>query len=462
MFSVARLREPQRHSRAARWLVALLACCAVMVLTTPAHAYAWMVRHGYSGCATCHADPSGGETLTPYGRAQGDLLLRMRYGKPSAQPEAAASSDDDFDSFEGDPSASAPTPAKPAPAKAEDSGPSPASGFLWGAFDLPEFMLLGGSLRLAEVTRLSSKSPSPRIFPMQMDLYGQLKFGRLRFAGSIGATRVGPGSPHAHRAQLTTAQGYDLNAISRNHWVGFDVSDQVLVRAGRMNLPFGLRVPEHTLWVRDQTYTDRESDQQHGLALSYSGEAVRGELMLIAGNYQMSPDRYRERGASLFVERMLSDRLGLGVSGLVTHAQADFATLDQSATTRAVYGPFMRWAASSSLVLLAEADVMNRSRQDLGYVGFLQGDLEVTQGLHVIVTGEALDRGFKDTGDAVVDPKRRPGNGQPRFGAWLGMGWFFWHHLDLRFDVIYRQPERGFEANKAEALQAFGQLHAYL
>jgi hypothetical protein len=48
--------------------------------SNPAHAYTWMIRHGYGGCPTCHADPSGGELLTAYGRVQSDLVLRMRYG----------------------------------------------------------------------------------------------------------------------------------------------------------------------------------------------------------------------------------------------------------------------------------------------------------------------------------------------------------------------------------------------
>ena len=44
-----------------------------------------MIRHDYTGCATCHADPSGGGLLTLYGRAQSDLLLRMRYGEAAAK-----------------------------------------------------------------------------------------------------------------------------------------------------------------------------------------------------------------------------------------------------------------------------------------------------------------------------------------------------------------------------------------
>ena len=43
-------------------LRALLAIVVVGVVTWSgrASAYAWMVRHDYTGCNQCHADPSGG------------------------------------------------------------------------------------------------------------------------------------------------------------------------------------------------------------------------------------------------------------------------------------------------------------------------------------------------------------------------------------------------------------------
>ena len=72
-------RDPLRaFQRFFAWSIVAL---FVAVFPTRAHAYTWMIKHGYSGCAVCHADPSGGELLTEYGRVQSDLLLRMRYGK---------------------------------------------------------------------------------------------------------------------------------------------------------------------------------------------------------------------------------------------------------------------------------------------------------------------------------------------------------------------------------------------
>ena len=63
-----------------RWCLPAVVFLGLLTLSGQADAYPWMMRHNYFGCGNCHADPSGGGLLTAYGRAQGDLLLRMRYG----------------------------------------------------------------------------------------------------------------------------------------------------------------------------------------------------------------------------------------------------------------------------------------------------------------------------------------------------------------------------------------------
>ena len=76
--------------RAALWVVHRSPVGAMVLLaSSSAHAYPWMIRYGYTGCAPCHTDPSGGAgALTEYGRAQSDLLLRMRYAQGAESGEA--------------------------------------------------------------------------------------------------------------------------------------------------------------------------------------------------------------------------------------------------------------------------------------------------------------------------------------------------------------------------------------
>jgi hypothetical protein len=410
------MRNGTRHFISPRAFVRalFLALPVLYVLLAPARAeaYSWMIRHSYGTCNVCHADPSGGETLTAYGRAQSDILLSMRWDGKSA----------------------------------EESEPSSASNFL-GFVSLPDPVMLGGSLRMASTLR----SGDLDVFPMQMDLYGQARIGSFFFGGSLGLARVDAGSPHARAAQVTTGQGKVMNLLSRTHYVGMDFAEgQYMVRAGRLNLPFGIRVPEHTLWARESTRTDRESDQQHGVALAYNTENVRAEGMIILGNYQISPDEFRERGYSFYLEVMAAERATFGVSSLYTLAKRDRLTLDSN-TVRGAHGVFTRVALLDPLALLAEVDLLTDSTRKLGYTGFAQLDYEVLQGLHGMFTVEGLDAGYpRAPGDPPT--KKIPGVGKLGMGYWVSAAWFFLPHLDLRVDGIVRPSE----------FTLLTQLHAFL
>jgi hypothetical protein len=232
-----------------------------------------------------------------------------------------------------------------------------------------------------------------------------------------------------------------------------------LIRAGRLNLPYGVRIPEHTAWVRDATRTDRESDQQLGLALSYVGENLRAELMGIAGNYQTSltpagqyadlkPGAIREKGYSMYIEGIGSPTFAAGISSKVTYVRLDRLTKEEE-SLRQAHGMTMRWGILQNFSLLAEMNALFRSRAAAGYVGFAQFDYEPWGGLHFLATGEVLDQGrANDSTEEVV-----PGRGNPKLGGWLGFDWFFYKQLEFRTDVMFRQTE---------SPTIMGQFHMYL
>lgn len=383
-----------------------------------AWAYSWMIRHDYTACATCHADPSGGELLTNYGRATANLILSMQYG---------------------------------AQADAEEPAKEPKSGLFWGAVDLPSSLLLSGSYRSLYLLRPGADDVFTPIPVMQADLYGQLRVGAVTMGGSVGAGRVSVGSPHVRAAQVTTNQGEGINLISRTHYVGVDIGSEFTLRGGRLNLPFGIRMPEHTTWVREATRTDRESDQQHGVALAYIGDNFRGELMAIAGNYQtrlepggvyaeLSPDAVRERGYAMYLEGIGSANFAAGVSSQVTYARLDRVSFEEK-TLRQAHGVTTRWGPTEKFSILGEANVLFRTDTDAGYVGWVQADYEPIQGLHFMVTGEFLDEGLPVEREGATPPSRAPGLGEPKFGAWLTVDWFFFRQFEFRTDFLLRQDE---------------------
>jgi hypothetical protein len=390
-------------ARVARLLftLTLLGLC---LSARPAHAYAWMIRHGFAECGGCHVDPMGGETLTGMGRVIGQTRLASPWGV---------------------------------------EGPTDVAKFAFGVTE-PDDVRLGGSFRALAVDYLEAWRGVA--FPMQADVYGAGFIGRFTVALSVGVSRASARYEHASKARLLgDVEDEGLLLVSRNHWLGYRVSDAVMLRAGRINLPFGIRVPEHTLWVRSETETDRESDQQHGLSVVYAAGRVRSELMLSLGNYQLPDDDLRQRGYSGYLEYLLEPRLALGVSSFMLRAGRE-RNVDRGAYLRQGHGLTLRYAPWAPLVVLAEFDAIKHTGASLGYVGMANLDLEFIRGLHFAATGECLDRGRQPDGASA-------GDGQARFGGWLTANWFFFPHFDVRVDLVFRD-------DRSNTL--LSQLHFYL
>ncbi|HVW30520.1 MAG TPA: hypothetical protein VHC69_34420 [Polyangiaceae bacterium] len=373
------------------------------------HAYSWMIRTGIDKCANCHTDPMGGETLTSFGRVMSETTLSTKWS---------------------------------------DKGPSSASELFFGIPE-PKELRIGGSFRymdaLYSLPYHGTKSTFDD-FPMQLDAYGQLTlFDHLKIGGSIGVSRTTNGRTEGLAAQVTKGNNPDdWNMLSRSHWIGYQVNDAILIRAGRLNLPFGIRMPEHTMWVRADTRTDRESSQQDGLAFDYSAGRIRGEVMGIAGNYLINPDKWRDRGYSLYGEYMLTPTAAVGISSLVTHADHDIQ--DKLNETRQAHGLTGRYSPLRPLVLLAEADLLISDQRNPGYTAMLQVDYEIIQGLHGMLTGETHEPGRLSNTPAGV------ANGENQLGGWITLDWFFFTHFDARIDFVLRQNT---------APQLLSQIHWY-
>ncbi|HEY6561804.1 MAG TPA: hypothetical protein VI072_31255 [Polyangiaceae bacterium] len=381
-------------------LLAALCCWAGR-----AEAYSWMLRHEYAQCLPCHVEPSGGGALSRYGRGIGQSLLPTQYGS---------------------------------------GGESGQAELLWNTVPLPEALLVSGDVRLLQMLRkLEGVEKDHRTILMQADAEATLQLERFVASASIG---------YAHEGALGAAitREPEHNLISRQHWLGFWLApSSLLLRAGRMNLPFGIRNVEHTLWARALTRTSINDHQQHGVSLALSSEHFRGELMGIAGNFQLRPDDFRERGYSAYLEWTPESRFGVGVSSLITHRELDTRLFRK--TWRHAHGAFARWATPwQPLVLLTEWDYVlsspEHSERLEGVVGYVQADVEVAQGIHLLATGEAQNVGI----DAPP----------ASYAAWLSSAWFFAPQADLRLDGIHQSL--GSDLGRAEAWLLLLQAHLYL
>ena len=393
--------------RLARLLLPLAVLFAVVGVSRNASAYAWMIRHDYGGCNMCHADPGGGGLLTPYGRAQGEVLLRMRYGVPADEPGKVAE-------------------------------------FAFGVLPLPEELLLGGDFRgLWYRTQAEGADATTQSLFMQADLQAQLTVDRFRANASVGYADQGA----LGQSITNNPTG---NIISRLHWVGLDLGEdkQYTVRAGRMVLPFGLRAVEHNMWVRSVTRTDYSQSNQDGVSLDYNTDGLRAAVMLVAGNYNVHPDEFRDRGYVGMVEWQSSPKLALGAQSMILHAAKDLEL--NVAAWRHAHGVSARWAPVEELVVMAEADVLLTSQypgqNDYGYAGVAQGDWEPVQGLHLMLTAEAKNQA----------PSKNPMS----TAGWASVAWFFAPHADVRVDAIQQNIGAGDTTTGVRSMLA--QLHFFL
>lgn len=391
---------------------ALVSVAFIAMLAVPlrADAYPWMNRHQYPNCGSCHADPSGAGLLTEYGRAQSMLLLSSRFGQGTEEEE-----------------------------------PSSVKDFLFGAVELPDQLLVGAWLREGYLWNVANgQLVDRRPLQMRADLAAQLKVGSLRVSGSIGMAVADARFLTQQAALTSNSEG--ANLVSREHWIGWDMADDaVLLRAGRVMLPFGLRITEHTAWVRSETRTDINQAQQHGIAVAFNSENIRAEAMLVAGNLQVRPDSYRERGFVGYAELHASPGYDFGISALALRSETDLAT--RRPILRQSYGLFGRVAPIRPLALLIESDLLVASDQDhgteYGVAGLLQTDLEPWQGLHFAATSEVVRRARADSTFG--------------WGQWGTVAWFFVPHMDVRGDIIRRVGQ-----DAPATLTYLVQLHGYL
>ncbi len=370
--------------------LASAALIVIALFSTAAHAYPSMIRDGYTQCATCHIDPSGGTLLTKYGRAQSEFLLSTRW----------------------------------APGKEDE--PAKFDQFLFGLVPMPDFLNLGGWARYGYLwNTVNGRLVDDRLLQMRLDLAAAVRIGPVRAAAQLGY--ASPSSaPFTQLAWVTRNAGWG-NLVSREHWIGlaFD-NDSVLVRGGRIFLPFGLRNIEHTSFVRTATRTDINQDAQDGIAVAISKEKWRMEVMAILGNYSLRPDAFRERGLAGYFEIAPLSRLAVGLSAFAT--RADAALGSKGPALRQAYGLTARAAPWTPLVFLGEVDLLITSSLgnggvNAGHADWLQADLEVLRGVHILTAVEGMTP---------------PGGGASTLGLWGGVAWFVFPHFDVRADLIRR------------------------
>ncbi len=229
--------------------------------------------------------------------------------------------------------------------------------FLHGAWDPPEWLALGADVRLAAFAKRLRGDNGGNVFPMQSDVYARAIKGG--FAVSITAGLRG--------AAGDVEPTYVERLWSREHYVSYETSD-LLVRAGRFYPVFGLRLHDHTAYVRRHLgmYLNEEP---YSVGISHFGEAtethvtafVKQPIPVLGAGYQPS-------GMTGLVERTVSEKIVAG-------GQARMAVSDNE--MRLLAGGIVKWKLAEKTLLLGELDLQRQSfrgsgparMQAVGYVG---------------------------------------------------------------------------------------------
>lgn len=169
-----------------------------------AYSYPEMIRHGYAHCASCHFNPAGGSTLTPYGRSlSSEILSRWSYKGEERLFHAALSQ----------------------------------STSQWIQGEKESGFILGGDLRYVQVHQENASIRRRKSFLMQADLELGVKWKELLFISTYGQEKTAHGERYNFRKASLQAS----------------LNESTTLKAGRAQPNLGLMLNEHFLSSRSES-----------------------------------------------------------------------------------------------------------------------------------------------------------------------------------------------------------------
>ena len=292
----------------------IVALAIVMATATIAGAYPQFQLSQEPTCGACHLSPSGGGLLNDFGRDEaGSTISRGGDGR-----------------------------------------------LLHGLWDAPEWFAVGGDFRFATGGRqVAGGAGEPLIFPMQADVNTRLMVGDFAFAFTAGLRGV---------ARDEKAPVYLERLASREHYLAY-THDTAQLRVGRFFPVFGLRVPDHTSYVRRFMGFNLYEEPYAAEVAFYEDETQLHLTAFVPQPIDLLGSGARRSGASLQLEHNLGETLIVG-------GQARGAKGPEDAVFT-VGGTAKKWFAGPGVLLLGELDVQRQTflghgpgrTQVAGYLG---------------------------------------------------------------------------------------------
>jgi hypothetical protein len=280
------------------WLRSLLLCLAVLgalALSSRAQAYPQFSLKGLGDCGDCHHSPTGGGLPNSWGRQSVDATF----------------------------------------------GPDTSSW--WGHDDLNGSgtglkLDLGADVRLLPVAGGDGDATIGAFIPMLTEVGGALGYGNWVFYGTL-------------TARNSAGSGPNVLLASREHWLEYKFDEHTDLRVGRMVLPFGIRQPDHTEYVRAD-FGFQMWDQSYALEFDWRAADWSLFASAFAGDLTGQPRQRQDRGGVATLTRALGADTTLGLSLLGSLSSAD----------RRIAGSlFVRTVIAGPTYALAEVAAQHRS-----------------------------------------------------------------------------------------------------
>ncbi len=377
------VRRPLGLGRLVTRLQCVLLVLAAATTGSFAFAYPQYAGRGEFNCQDCHYNPTGGGIVNQWGRQSREVTFGpgdMLGGTP-----------DDWwghDSAEG-----------------RGNG-----GEAELQFDV------GGDARLLALI------PSGPLVPMLVEAAAVAAYGPLVAYGGVTSRKGSPGLPFV--------------AYSREHWLQYRFTSELSLRAGKLVLPFGVRMVDHTQYVREDLGFDK-FDQSYAVEVDWAAESFSLSAAGFAGDLVAEDAALREKGGVARGAYLFADVAELGLSGLVG---------SDDATERWAASAHLRLRPVSSAYLIVEAALENVSAKGsesernttaffgrAGYFVLPELDIHAEVGHWLVEGADFL--------------------GKSRVG--LGANWQVWHWLE----VI---PQLLVETQDEVGTQAVGLLQLHL
>ncbi|MEQ1879209.1 MAG: hypothetical protein ABL958_21400 [Bdellovibrionia bacterium] len=367
--------------------------------------YANFIGYGYTSCATCHYNSFGNGPLNDYGRALWATEIAGR-------------------AFHG--------------SNVDEESLGNQSGFL-GSMKLPEFWKPSIGFRgLNYMSNVGGSSSQSRFIVMQGDFTNVLAFGSredLAIVFNVGYIPKPQSAVNSNNPKLTS------NWISREHYIRYSISRPLRIYLGMMDKVYGLRIPDHNAFSREQTAL-AQNDQAHGVIVGLSYDKFELGVGGFAGNLYQD-EALRQIGASGMFEVELAEKWRLGASALSSGNQ--YVALNMAAL-------HTRIGVGKGSSIMTELGAINRkpknnSEASLAAYALMQNMLRIGRGMHWLTTFEYY------TSD-INKLKTK----QMRFTP--GFQWFPAQRIEMRVEAM---NSRSYDPDNAQkdVWDLLGQIHLY-